>query len=227
MKYPTPVASDCIDFLSLLTEPKRNQLLEGSRRVRYPAGSLAYAPDEPDYAVIVGRGLIRLYVGTRSGRQATVHYIHPSELMSWGLTNRPAIKVHVQAVTDAMVTSLDVNVLRRQASVDPDVSTALWTYMAALEATSTRIIAVRSLGDITERLAFDLMDRACASQLESGELMVQATQQQLADSIGSVREVVARALRKLRDDRIITTAPNCVRVVDVRRLENILTRALI
>jgi DNA-binding transcriptional regulator LsrR (DeoR family) len=57
--------------------------------------------------------------------------------------------------------------------------------------------------------------------------MVRATQQQLADSIGSVREVVARALRKLRDDRIITTAPNSVRVVDVRRLENILTRALI
>jgi CRP/FNR family cyclic AMP-dependent transcriptional regulator len=227
MKYPTPVASDRIDFLSLLAEPKRNQLLEGSRRVRYPAGSLAYAPDEPDYAVIVGRGLIRLYVGTRSGRQATIHYIHPSELMSWGLAPRPSIKVHVQAVTDAMVTSLDVDMLRRQASVDPDISKALWTYMAALEATSTRIIAVRSLGDITERLAFDLLDRACASQLESGELMVRATQQQLADSIGSVREVVARALRKLRDDRIITTAPNSVRVVDVRRLENILTRALI
>jgi CRP/FNR family cyclic AMP-dependent transcriptional regulator len=227
MKYPSPVASDRIDFLSLLAEPKRSQLLEGSRRVRYPAGSLAYAPDQPDYAVIVGRGLIRLYVGTRSGRQATVHYIHQSELMSWGLTNRPAIKVHVQTVTEAMVTSLDINVLRRQASVDPDVSKALWTYMDALEANSTRIIAVRSLGDITARLAFDLMDRACASQLESGELMVQATQQQLADSIGSVREVVARALRKLRDDRIITTAPNSVRVVDVRRLENILTRALI
>jgi CRP-like cAMP-binding protein len=70
MKDPTHVASDHIDFLSLLAEPKRNQLLEGSRRVRYPAGSLAYVPDEPDYAVIVGRGLIRLYVGSRSGRCA-------------------------------------------------------------------------------------------------------------------------------------------------------------
>lgn len=227
MKEPTPVASDCIDFLSLLAEPKRNQLLEGSRRVRYPAGSHAYVPDDPDYAVIVGRGLIRLYVGSRSGRQATIHYIHPGELMSWGLSTRPSIEIHVQAVTDATVTSLDVNLLRRQASVDIDVSTALWAYMAALEANSTRIIAVRTLGDITERLAFDLLDRACARQLESGELMVQATQQQLADSIGSVREVIARTLRKLRDDRIITTAPNCVRVVDVRRLENILMRALI
>ena len=227
MKHPTPVASDRIDFLSLLAEPKRNQLLEGSRRVRYPAGSLAYAPGESDYAVIVGRGLIRLYVGSKSGRQATVHYIHPGELMSLGIASRPSIDVHVQAVTDTMVTSLDLNLLRHHASVDVELSAALWAYMAALEANSTRIIAVRSLGDITERLAFDLLDRACASQLESGELMVQATQQQLADSIGSVREVIARTLRKLRDDRIITTAPNCVRVVDVRLLENILTRALI
>jgi CRP/FNR family transcriptional regulator len=227
MKDPTPVTSDCIDFLSLLAEPKRNQLLEGSRRVRYPAGSLAYAPGESDYAVIVGRGLIRLYVGSRSGRQATVHYIHPGELMSLGLASRPSIDVHVQAVTDTMVTSLDLNLLRHQASVDIHLANALWTYMAALEANSTRIIAVRSLGDITERLAFDLLDRACASQLESGELMVQATQQHLADSIGSAREVIARTLRKLRDDGIITTAPNRIRVVDVRRLENILTRALI
>src|SRR3984893_6850415 len=140
MKDPNPVQSDGIDFLILWAEPKRNQLLEGSRRVRYPAGSLAYAPGESDYAVIVGRGLIRLYVGSRSGRQATVHYIHPGELMSLGLASRPSIDVHVQAVTDTMVTSLDLNLLRHQASIDVDLATALWAYMAALEANTIKII---------------------------------------------------------------------------------------
>ena len=92
---------------------------------------------------------------------------------------------------------------------------------------STRVIAVRSLGDVTERLAFDLLDRACDSQLKSGRLMVRASQQQLADSIGSVREVVARSLRGLRDDRIVATGPNLVRVLDVERLEEIANEATV
>ena len=43
--------------------------------------------------------------------------------------------------------------------------------------------------------------------------------EQLADSIGSVREVVARSLRELRDKQIVATGQNLVRVLDVERLE--------
>jgi CRP/FNR family transcriptional regulator len=199
----------------------------GSHRIRYPAGSVAYLYDQADYAVVIDRGLIRIYVATIDGRQATIHYIHPAELMSWGLVFSPSIKVHVQAVMNTEVTNLDATLLRRMARDDAHVAGALWTYMVGLEANSTRIIAIRSLGNITERLAFDLLDRACVKQLASGRLEVNATQQQLADSIGSVREVVARALRKLSDEGVVETARTVIRVLDIERLEDVLTRALI
>jgi CRP-like cAMP-binding protein len=221
------VAGTCVDFLSLLPEPKREQLLAGAHRIRYPAASLAYVPDQPDYAAVLLRGLIRIYVATSGGRQATVHYVHADELLAWGLGDRSGIKVHVQAVSEAEVTILDIDRLRRLALADPDIAWALFRYMVGLEANSTRIIAVRTLGTLVERLAFDLLDRACTTQTESGQLVLHATQQQLADSIASAREVVARALRNLRDDGIIATSPGFVRVLDVRRLENIVSRALI
>jgi CRP/FNR family transcriptional regulator len=217
--------SDCVDFLSLLQEPKRRQVLAGSRQATYPAGTTAYAADAPDFAIIVERGLIRVYVGSPTGRQATAFYRHSGELLGIGLIRRPAINVYVQTVTDAEVTSLDVNRLRTLAARDVEVSRALLTYFSTLLGHSTRIIAVRSLGDITERLAFDLLDRACANQLASGRLVVRASQQQLADSIGSVREVVARSLRRLREQKIVATAPNLVRVLDVERLEDVATAA--
>ena len=216
--------SDCVDFLSLLEEPKRRQVLAGSRHVTYPAGATAYAADAPDFAVIIERGLIRVYVGSPTGRQATAFYRHNGELLGVGLIKRPAINVYVQTVTEAEATSLDVNRLRTLAARDVEVSSALLTYFSTVLAHATRIIAVRSLGGITERLAFDLLDRACASQLASGRLVVRASQQQLADSIGSVREVVARSLRKLRAERIVSTAPNLVRVLDVERLEEVATQ---
>jgi CRP-like cAMP-binding protein len=70
------------------------------------------------------------------------------------------------------------------------------------------------LGNIRERLAYDLLDRACRSQLGVGRLEVPATHADLADSIGSSREVVSRALRDLRAARIVETAPGMVRVID-------------
>lgn len=227
MSNPAPVASECVDFLSLLAEPKRDEVLGGSQRVEYPGGAVAVMPRQPDYAVVIEKGLVRVYAEAATGRQATLFYIHPSELLAYGLVRRPAIKVHVQAVTDALLISLDVDHLRELARQDAEVSFALLTYYASAVAHSTRIIAVRSLGDITDRLVFDLLERACATQLKSGRLVVRASQQELANSIGSVREVVARSLRKLRDSGVVATGPNLVRVLDVVRLESIVNEALI
>jgi CRP/FNR family cyclic AMP-dependent transcriptional regulator len=224
MSDTAPAKSDCVDFLGLLKEPKRRQVLAGSRHTAYPAGATAYAAGSPDFAVIIERGLVRVYVGSPTGRQATVFYRHNGELLGVGLIKRPAIEVYVQTVTEADVTSLDLNWLRALAARDAEVSGALLIYYSNVVAHATGIIAVRSLGGITERLAFDLLDRACANQLASGRLVVRASQQQLADSIGSVREVVARSLRKLKDERVVSTAPNLVRVLDVERLEEIATQ---
>jgi CRP/FNR family cyclic AMP-dependent transcriptional regulator len=222
-----PNADDCIDFLSLLSEPKRREVLAGSRMVRYEAGTEANLPQQPDFAIVVQQGLFRVYIAGAGGRQATAYYIHVGQLVGKGLVRDQATNTHMQAVTDGVATSLDVELLRSLVHVDAEVSFAVLTYYQSLLAHSTRIIGVRSLGDVTERLAFDLLDRACANQLRSGRLVVRTSQQQLADSIGSVREVVARSLSKLRDERIVATGPSVVRVLDVERLEAIAREATV
>jgi CRP/FNR family transcriptional regulator len=83
------------------------------------------------------------------------------------------------------------------------------------------VIAVRSLGNIRERVAFDLLERSFQSLLLVGRLEARATQADLADSIGSSREVVSRTLGVLRNEGIIETSPGLVRVLDPLRLEAI------
>lgn len=78
-----------------------------------------------------------------------------------------------------------------------------------------------SLGTIPERLAFDLLERASRSQLSLGRLDAKGTQQDLADSFGSSREVVSRALKELRAAGIVETAPGLTRVLDSIRLADI------
>jgi CRP-like cAMP-binding protein len=120
----------------------------------------------------------------------------------------------MQVLTESELTILDIARMRRLAAEEIEVSAAISTHLAMRVRDAYRLIAVRSLGNIRERVAYDLLDRAAQSQLVVGRLEVRATQADLADSIGSSREVMSRALRDLREEGIVETAPGVIRVVN-------------
>jgi len=220
MSAPT-LAREDVDFLSLLSEVNRRRLLEGSTRAVFPAGSIAFHPEGPLASFLLERGLARAYSSVPDGRQATVTFFHARDLIG-GITliSRPP-RIYVQAVVDCTMATLDVDTVRKLAMTEIEVTIAIATHMAARIRSSFQLIAVRSLGTIRERLAYDLLDRACRSQLVIGRLECRATHADLADSIGSSREVVSRALRDLRAAKIVETAPGMVRVIDPLRLAGI------
>jgi CRP-like cAMP-binding protein len=207
-----------VDFLSLLSDVNRRRLLENSTREEYPAGSLAFHPESPRRATLLDRGMVRAYVAVPDGRQATVGFLHTHELIGGTTILEHPTWYLVQVVVDSTLTILDLDVVRKLAATEIEVSSAISTHLAERLRISIRLIAVRSLGTIQERVAYDLLDRACQSQLAVGRLEVNATHADLADSIGSSREVVSRALRDLRVARIVETAPGVVRVVQPLRL---------
>jgi CRP/FNR family transcriptional regulator len=218
--------TECHDFLKELSNAQQARLLEGSTRILYPPGTVRYVPDQPDLADILRSGLVRIFATSREGRQATIRYVHPRELLGpLSILLPTRNKVYVQAVTETEVTGLDIGLFWRLAEGDAGIAMSLAKDLAARYSHAIRTIAVRSFGGVRERLAFDLLERACDSQLESGQLIANAGQQQLADAIGSVREVVARTLRELRAEGIVATKPGYVRVLDVVRLEAIQANA--
>jgi CRP/FNR family transcriptional regulator len=117
---------------------------------------------------------------------------------------------------------LDLDKVRSLARTENQVCAAVATHLAARLRATFRLVAVRSLGTIRERVAYDLLDRACKSQLERGRLECRATHADLADSIGSSREVVSRTVRDLRVAGIIETAPGMVRVIEPVRMSAII-----
>jgi CRP-like cAMP-binding protein len=126
-----------------------------------------------------------------------------------------------QVVVDTTLTTLDMENVRNLVATEIEVLAALATQLSARLRNGTRLIAIRTLGNIRERLAYDLLERATRSQLVVGRLDVSATHTELADSIGTSREVVGRALSALRFEGIVETAPGLVRVSDPIRLASI------
>ena len=215
------LAREEVDFLSLLSEANRRRLLESSTKTVFPAGSVAFHPEAPPTSYLLERGLARAYCSVPDGRQATVTFFHAHDLVGGITLIGQAPRIYVQAVVDSTMATLDVETVRELAMTEIEVTIALATHMAARIRSAFQLIAVRSLGNIRERVAYDLLDRACRFQLESGRLEARATHSDLADSIGSSREVVSRALRDLRVARIVETAPGMVRVIDPIRLAGI------
>jgi CRP/FNR family transcriptional regulator len=215
------IERDEVDFLSLLSEANRRRVLENSTKADYPAGAIAYHPESPPRAFLLDRGLARAYAGVPNGRQATIAFFHSTELIgATSIVSRPP-RIIIQVVVKSTLTALDLQKMRALASTENQVTTAIAVHLAAFARNAARVVAVRSLGDIRERLAYDLLDRACQAQLELGRLECRATHAELADSIGSAREVVGRTLSRLRDEGIVENAPGLVRVVDPLRLAGI------
>lgn len=206
--------ADDFDFLSRLSAANRRRLLEGSRQADYPAGRLVFKPEDPPAAYLLDRGLGRGYWSLPDGRQATTLVFHPRELVGGSVVLGQSPWPFMQVITESTLTALDLEAVRDLAATEIEVATAFGTHLARRVRCAYRLIAVRSLGNIRERVAYDLLDRAARSQLVVGRLDVVATQAELADSIGSSREVVSRALKGLRLGGMVETAPGVVRVVD-------------
>jgi len=217
---PGPGGID-VDFLSLLSDVNRRRFLQNSTQAVYPGGAIAYHPESPPAAFMCDRGLVVAYWIVPDGREATLAFGHARELV--GATNivGQAAPVFVQVVVESTLTTLDVEIVRNLAKTEMDVLAAIATHLTARLRDAFGVIAVRSLGNIRERVAFDLLERAFQSQLAVGRLEARATHADLAASIGSSREVVSRTLSRLRTQRIIETEPGLVRVLDPIRLEAI------
>lgn len=214
-------AGDEVDFLSLLSDVNRRRFLERSIRGVYPAGAHVFHPGSPPKTFLIDRGMVRAYTTVPDGRQATVGFRHAKELVGGTMAVSHAPRLLAQVVVESTLTTLDMENVRRLVSTEIEVLAALATQLSARLRYGTRLIAIRTLGNIRERLAYDLLERATRSQLVVGRLEVRATHSELADSIGSSREVVGRALSTLRAEGIVESAPGLVRVSDPIRLAGI------
>jgi CRP/FNR family transcriptional regulator, cyclic AMP receptor protein len=197
------------EFLPTLSAVNRRRLLEGSTRAVYPAGSIMMRPGGPPVAFLLEQGLARAYWNLPDGRQATIAFVHPNELTGGAAIIGNSPWAFMQVITETTLTALDMKRARDLAKSEIEIAAAVSKHLAMRMRQADRLIAIRSLGNIRERLAYDLLDRA-GRHRDGGGLQIRATQADLADSIGSSREVMSRALRDFRTAGVVATAPGLI-----------------
>ncbi len=199
-----PVDDDPIraGFLGTLPQAAAEELLADALEIDVPAGGEVYHSDEQPRAIVVREGLLRLYGSSVDGREVSIRYARTGDVLGLALVlgGGPA-PVAVQALTGASVVALRISVLRRLFETDAAVARACAAELARQLVRAFDEIAEEAFFTVRQRVARQLLD--LSSYRPDGTLVVRSTQQELADAIASSREVVARALRELREAGIV------------------------
>jgi len=144
-------------------------------------------------------GLIRVFVTARDGRTMTVRYCRAGALIGVvSLFASPfSLPATIQALTDAELLAFRPSVVQRAAERDARVARALLDELSERVLSFIAEIPGSAFATVRQRVARHLLDLASESQT-GPELVAAVGQQDLADAVGTVREVVVRALRELR-----------------------------
>lgn len=217
----TQITQADFDFLGLLTPAARHRLMKTAIRVEFPAGSIFYRPGEGERVMLVSQGLIRLYFQDSEGRQATVLFAGGDTLIGVVNAFEQTPELFAQAVVDTSAQSVDPRILQQLVNTDLSSAHAVAKYLAWRLRKTFELVTLRTLGTIRQKLAYDLLERACRAQLDTGDFDIKTSQTELANSIGSSREVASRTLAVFRSEGILKIGRGFVTVKDPARLANV------
>jgi CRP/FNR family transcriptional regulator len=146
----------------------------------------------------------------------SIRYCRPGALMGIAtLFNQSAPRAHgnTTALVDSRILQLQSAAVRALAERDIRVTGALLRETSARVAEYIKEVEATSFATIRQRLARHLLDIAAEQQV--GErLAAQASQEELAGAVGTVREVVVRILRDMRSEGLVRTSRGSVELLD-------------
>lgn len=195
-----------------------DRVVDRSVDFRLRAGRVLVAPGHREaFCYLLVSGLIRSYLTSPTGRQVTIRYARTGALLGVAtLFATGTAPASLQAVTDARVLSLRPETLRALARSDVRVSHALLIELSDRAITYMNAVGDAVFSSLHDRVLSHLCDIATPER-EDSELSARISQQELADQVGTVREVVVRILRELRSAGLVRTERDRIVLLDAAR----------
>jgi CRP/FNR family transcriptional regulator len=200
-------------FLAAAPPAVLQHLIADALRLDIPAGGTIYREGEPPRLALVARGLLRVYLTSIEGRQVTIRYARAGSVLGAPIAVAGPVNTSVQALTDATLFILNLRAVQSLGQTDARFAWLLAEEVAHRLFEVLEAFAGSVFGSVRQRVARHLLDLAAEHQ-HGTTLVAPISQQKLADAAGTVREVVARVLRELRDERLIDTTRHGIAILD-------------
>ena len=158
-------------FLAGLPPEVTRELQAEGERADYPAGTTVYRPGSPPQAALVVGGLIRVYLTSPEGRQVTVRYARPGDVLGIAVLVGGPAGTGVQAVEPSSLFRISPRMLTAAARRD---SRVCWAIAEELNRRLYEVLeqtAVNAFGSVRQRVTGPLVSVAgtgCRCSLAAG-----------------------------------------------------------
>lgn len=182
------------------------------------------AGDESRGLYVVVSGAVRAYRTGADGREQVIHVEREGATFAEvPVFDDGPMPSTVAADEDAVVLFLDKRDVRQLCREHPSIAVAALKVLAARLRRCSDLVATLSLQDVGERLGLFLLAEAAARGTRAGDgidVELQLTKEQIATRIGTVREVVSRALGRLQRAGLVAVEGRRVSILDEEALRS-------
>lgn len=209
-----------VPWLNGLQGDARRRVELAARRRGFGAGETVFRQDEGmDGLFLIEEGWFKVVKSSADGREQTLRVLGPGEAFnSLNLfvdTPNPAT---VEALEAAVVWHIPGTVVGELLHQDPGLAWGLIRHMAHQLQHLTELVADLSLRTVEARLARLLLEEAEDGVLDRHRW---ATQAEIAARVGTVTDVVNRALRNFVSDGLIYMERRKITLLDTQALRDV------
>lgn len=214
---PAMAALAATSLFGKLNRSLLSTLAQVAVRVAYDAQQVIFLAGAPDTCLyVVARGWLKSLKATADGREQTLALFGPGEVFNLAVLADVVTQVTVVTLEPVTLWCLERSHLQGLLSAHPELAQALIGSLATRVVYLSALVEDLALRTIEARLA-----RLILSQARDGQIVRRrwATQAELAAQIGTVPDVLNRALRTLSAAGLIAVNRRQIRIVDAAGLE--------
>src|SRR5262245_2451557 len=206
-----------------LEEKDLRALADRAVEQRLASGEILFvAGDEARGMYVIAEGAVRAYRESLDGREQVIHVERAgATIAEVPMFDDGAYPSTVAAEEDSILLFIDKRDVRNLCLSHPAIALAALKLLAGRLRRCAELVEVLSLHEVDQRLARFLLAEARSRGRKTGKGIVvelALSNQQIAARIGTVREVVSRALNRLQQNELIELNGRVVTIEDEKAL---------
>lgn len=230
MTTPRPDLASVLEKTALLSNLSREELqILATRTVRklFSAGELLFSEGEPCSGLhIISRGKVRIFKTSVNGREQVLAVNVPGESVAeLPVFDGGPYPASAAAVEDTEIAFISRRDFHAYCVEHPEVPLKVLSVVGARLRRLVGIIEELSFTTIRERLIALLVKLAQTEGKQTGrgiEFLLPSTHQELANQLGTVRELISRNLMRLQAEGLLDVDARQIVVLDLKGLSALL-----
>ncbi len=209
-----------LDYFASLDDEVLGAVAAVAHERRYASDEIIFLEGEPCAGLfVVQSGRVKIFKTSPEGREQSLHFVEPGRSFNdVAVLDGGPNPATVMAVEPTVCLVIDRDAMVRLVQTYPALAMAVIKSIAARARHLVGLVEDLSFRSVQARLAKLLLEQAQASGRRD-QVPRLMTQQEMAARLGTVREVVGRALRALEHRGIIRIQRHRIVILDREELE--------